>query len=127
MKVVLFDGVCNLCNTTITYIIKRDIENKFKFASLQSKYANEKTKNRFVNELSTIVLIDDEKEYVKSTAVLRIFKELKGYKWVRILLFVPVPIRDFFYKLVASNRYTLFGKRKSCMMPSKELNEKFIN
>ncbi len=126
MKVILFDGVCNLCNSTVSFIIERDKENKFVFAPLQSDYAK-RLKSEFVNDLSTIILVDNETEYVRSTAVLRILKELNGYRWLKIFLIIPIPIRDFFYRLISSKRYMLFGKRKSCMLPSKDLLKKFIN
>lgn len=126
MKILLFDGVCNLCNGTINYIIKRDKENQFKFASLQSDYAKEVLKGSPFLNLSTMVLIEDENIYTRSTAVLRVFKELKGYKWVKALLWMPASLRDVFYKLVAYNRYTLFGRQESCLLPSKELLDRFI-
>ncbi|CAM1341561.1 thiol-disulfide oxidoreductase DCC family protein [Tenacibaculum amylolyticum] len=128
MKLVLFDGVCNLCNSTITFIIKRDVSNQFKFASLQSDFARESLqKIGFSNvQLSTIIFLDNEKIYTKSSAILRITKELKGYEWTKFLLLIPAPIRDFFYKIIAKNRYLLFGKQDSCMLPSKELLEKFL-
>ncbi|SED18531.1 Predicted thiol-disulfide oxidoreductase YuxK, DCC family [Tenacibaculum sp. MAR_2009_124] len=127
MKIILFDGVCNLCNATVTFIIKKDVRNEFKFASLQSDYAKEKLEGTEIKDLSTLVLIDNNCIHIKSTAVLKICKELKGYRWMKILLFIPVPIRDFFYKWIASNRYVFFGKQNSCMLPSKELLEKFLH
>lgn len=126
MKTILFDGVCNLCNNTVTFVIKKDTNNKFKFASLQSNFAQEKLKGTGINDLSTIVLIDEDVIYTKSTAILKIAKELKGYEWTRVFLWMPKFFRDFCYKLIANNRYVLFGKQDSCMLPSKELLEKFV-
>ncbi|CAL2104892.1 Predicted thiol-disulfide oxidoreductase YuxK, DCC family [Tenacibaculum sp. 190524A02b] len=126
MKTILFDGVCNLCNNTVTFVIKRDVNNAFKFASLQSDFAQEKLKGTGINDLSTIVLIDNDVIYTKSTAILKIAKELKGYEWTHVFLWIPKFIRDFCYKLIANNRYAFFGKQDSCMLPSKELLEKFV-
>ncbi len=126
MKIILFDGVCNLCNNTVTFIIKRDVSNEFKFASLQSTFAKEKLEGSGIDDLSTIVFFDNDKLYVKSSAVIRILRELKGYRWIGVLLLIPVGIRDFFYKWVANNRYKFFGKQDSCMLPSKDILDKFI-
>jgi predicted DCC family thiol-disulfide oxidoreductase YuxK len=128
MKIILFDGVCNLCNSTVKFIINKDSNSLFKFSSLQSefgtKYINEHNIN--IKKLSTIVLIEDNQFYTKSTAILRVLKNLKGYKWMRVFLFVPKFTRDFVYNLISKNRYSLFGKNDSCMIPTKELSEKFI-
>ncbi len=127
MKIILFDGDCNLCNNTVTFVIEKDVNNTFKFASLQSEFAKKKLKSTGVVNLSTIVLLDNNQIYTKSTAVFKVLKELKGYQWTRIFLWLPKSVRDFFYKLIAANRYRFLGKQESCMLPSKELLEKFIN
>ena len=129
MKVILFDGVCNLCNSTIQFIINRDQYNEFKFASLQSKFGQAFLKERGLNDadFTTIILIDQNHYYDKSDAVLRIFKRLKGYWWMRFFLIIPRFSRDGVYSFISKNRYLLFGKQEaSCMLPTKKLISKFI-
>ena len=128
MKIVLFDGICKLCNYSVKFIIKKDLNNHFKFSSLQSEFSKKTLAKNHLNhlKLSTIVLIEQNQVYTKSTAVLKILTHLKGYKWTRFFLFIPKSIRDFIYDLISRNRYSLFGKNNSCMIPSKDLAEKFI-
>ena len=129
MKIVLFDGVCNLCNVTINFIIKKDENNEFKFSSLQSSFSRKYLEANSVNSesFSTIMLIENDQVYTKSTAVLMIFKLLKGYHWVKYLLHIPKFIRDAIYMVVSRNRYFLFGKNDICMIPTKELKAKFLD
>jgi predicted DCC family thiol-disulfide oxidoreductase YuxK len=130
MKVILFDGVCNLCNSTIKFIIKRDVNNEFMFASLQSKFGKSFLKEKGLNQknFTTIVLIDSDEFYTKSEAVLRVFKRLPKYKWVKIFLFIPKSLRDYLYLSISKNRYFLFGKKKksSCLIPTKKLSSRFL-
>ena len=128
-SVILFDGVCNLCNSTIQYIIKKDTKNTFYFASLQSDAA----KNILLQypekkiELNSIVFSDNNKIYIKSSAVLRIFWSLgKGYKILIIFWLVPRPIRNFVYDYIAKNRYKWFGKREQCLLPDEENKKRFL-
>lgn len=127
--VILFDGVCNFCNFWINIVLDRDKNNKFKFASLQSAYGREQQK-RFglpPDELSTVILIKGDSFYTKSTAALKIAKELSGpLSWLYPLIFIPRFLRDFFYTLIAKNRYRLFGKREACRIPTPEERNKFI-
>jgi len=132
MKVILFDGVCNLCNSTVNFIIERDISNQFKFASLQSEYGkNELIKlGHSQTSFSTIILIEENKIYYKSTAILKIAKHLKNYKWTGVFLKINPLIRDFFYNLISKNRYRLFGKKnvnQTCLLPTPKLEEKFLD
>jgi predicted DCC family thiol-disulfide oxidoreductase YuxK len=127
--VILFDGVCNLCNGSVNFIIKRDRKNRFRFASMQSD-EGEKIINHFglssISE-STMILIEGSKVHTKSTAALLIAKNLSGL-WPLLYIFsiIPKPIRDFAYGIVARNRYSWFGKRESCMIPTDELKRKFL-
>ncbi|MEO6302166.1 MAG: DUF393 domain-containing protein [Bacteroidia bacterium] len=127
---VLFDGVCNFCNSSIHFIIKHDTKNYFKFATLQSEKAKEIVSN-FNIDLSTnnsILLIEKNKIYYKSTAALRISKKLNsGYSLLYVFIVVPVFIRNAIYNYVAKNRYKWFGKREVCMLPSAEIRSKFIS
>ena len=129
-KVILFDGVCNLCNNSVKFIIKNDKRNIFKFAPLQGKYGI-KIQNRYninTTEINSIILIDGEKTYTKSSAALRIAKDLRApFFLFFVFIIVPVFIRNFIYDLIAKNRYKWFGKMESCMIPSNELKSKFFD
>lgn len=128
-KIILFDGICNLCNSSVNFIIGRDKKNVFKFAAMQSE-AGQSLMTKFnlsLNEFYSVILIDNEKYYTSSTAVLRIAKEL-GFFWniLYVFIIVPTPVRNFFYNLIARNRYRWFGKKDSCRIPTLELKEKFL-
>ncbi len=129
MKAVLFDGVCNLCNASVTWIIDRDGKNQFKFASLQSEFGR-KTIEKFKLEddfMDTVLLIEDDKVFVRSDAALRILKLLGGIYSLGVLFFiVPRFVRDFVYNIIAANRYKWFGKSDTCRLPTPELKEKFL-
>lgn len=128
-KIILFDGVCNLCNSSVNFIIDRDKNNKFKFAALQSDTGQRLLEKFSLNasEFDSVILIDDNKFYTKSTAALKIAKEFPSFwKFLYVLIIIPAPLRNVFYDLVAKNRYRLFGKKDSCRMPTPELKEKFL-
>ena len=125
---VLFDGVCNLCNASVDFIIERERTNVLRFASLQSEIGNE-VKTRFAkSELpDSIVLLDDGKLYTQSTAVLRLTKYLRfPYPLLQILLIFPLFLRNGVYSFIAANRYKWFGKKETCRMPTTEEKEKFL-
>ena len=128
--VILFDGVCNLCNKLVLFIIKRDPKAKFKFASLQSEIGKEfllKTGLPTV-DFDSIVLIDGEQYFLKSTAALRILKELSGgWKAIYIFLAVPKFLRDFIYSIIAKTRYRIFGKQDVCMIPTADIKKHFLD
>lgn len=130
-NLVLFDGVCNLCNSSVQLIIKRDKKDIFRFASLQSDLGISLTNNTeplTESSLKSIVLIEsDGKRYTKSTAALRIARHLSGYSWLPVFMILPKFIRDFFYDLIARNRYRWFGRKDECMMPTPELQSKFLD
>lgn len=128
--IVLFDGVCNFCNSSVNFIIERDRENYFKFAPLQSDIGQELLDKYGINKTETdsIVLIENEKAYTHSTAALKIARRLDGiWSWFYTFIIVPKPVRDFFYKLFAKNRYRLFGKQDACMMPTPEIRARFLD
>jgi predicted DCC family thiol-disulfide oxidoreductase YuxK len=117
--VIFFDGVCNLCNGAVQWIIRRDPRGIFHFATLQS---------RRVGRLETIVLIDGQREFRRSTAFLHILRRLPRFEWVAYLgAVLPEGIRDHIYDMVAANRYRWFGKREQCMMPTAEIAARFID
>jgi len=126
---LFFDGVCNLCNSSVQTIIKKDPHQKFKFASIQSDAAKEILLqfDNFNSDIDSIILINKNKIYYKSSAILRVCEILGGvYSFLIIFWLVPKPIRDWMYDFVAKNRYRWFGKRESCMLPSDDLKERFL-
>ena len=124
MNIVLFDGICNLCNASVRFISKHDKNSKIQFASLQSEKAIELLKNSaFNNEnLNSIVFIADQKIYLKSDAAIEIANLLNGLpRYLQYFRFIPRPIRDFIYDLIAKNRYRLFGT--SCSLETSNQNK----
>lgn len=130
-KIILFDGVCNLCNNAINFVIAHDKKDVFRFASLQSELGRKLVSERGIDPevLDTIILIEPGVVYYeKSTAALKIAKDLSGgYSLMSHFLFLPKFIRDGVYNLVAKNRYSWFGKKDSCMIPTPELKAKFLD
>lgn len=126
--VILFDGVCNFCHSSVNFIIRHDYQDYFKFAPLQSQHGRQSIKKYNLQETDSIVLIENGKAFVYSTAVLKIAKNLGGV-WSVFYIFIIVPrfVRDFFYKLFARYRYKLFGKKEKCLMPTPEIRQKFLN
>ena len=126
---MLFDGVCNFCNGAVNFIIRHDHSRKFKFAALQSD-AGMRLRQRFdiSEDVDSIVLIEDDRAFLHSSAALRIARALGGI-WSLGYLFVivPTPIRDWFYKLFAKYRYRLFGKKDVCMVPTPDVKERFLS
>ena len=131
-RIVLFDGVCNLCNGFVNFLIKRDRAKKLKFVPLQSDTGH-LLMNKFaisnIEEMpNTLIFIKDFRCYDRSSASLRILSELGGiYKVLKALLIIPKPIRDLVYRLIARYRYKLFGKKESCMVPTPEIKERFLD
>ncbi|MEH7119221.1 thiol-disulfide oxidoreductase DCC family protein [Neobacillus vireti] len=127
-KVILFDGKCNFCDRSVQFVIKKDPKGLFKFASLQSDIGKDLlNKYNAPGDIDSFVLIEDNKCYFKSTAALRVCKNLKGaWKLAYFLLVVPKPLRDFFYGMIAKNRYKWFGIKESCMLPSPEERKRFL-
>jgi predicted DCC family thiol-disulfide oxidoreductase YuxK len=128
--VVLFDGVCNLCNGAVNFIIDRDPDGYFRFAPLQSGVAEQIMEGRggVGADLDTIMLVEDDEVFVRSTAALRIARHLSG-PWPLLYAFivVPRPLRDAVYEWVAANRYRWFGRRDQCRVPTPELKARFLD
>jgi predicted DCC family thiol-disulfide oxidoreductase YuxK len=125
----LFDGICNFCNSSVNFIIERDKKNIFRFAALQSE-AGEKLQRKFSlnpNDLSSVIVIDGDKYYKKTTAALNVMKDL-GFPWnlSYVLIHIPPFIRNIAYSIIAKYRYKWFGKRESCRIPAPEEREKFL-
>lgn len=128
-NIILFDGVCNLCNSSVQFIIKRNKKQHFYYASLQSDVAKEILLQHLEKKitLDTIVFIEKGNIYTKSTAALRISRYLDGlWKFAYVLIIIPRPIRDAFYDFVAKKRYMWFGKRESCMIPTDDQKKLFL-
>jgi len=127
--ILLFDGVCNLCNSSVNFVIERDPKNRFMFASLQSEVGQSLLqKNGLPTEdFQSFVLVDGDKCYTKSSAALKVAKEMPAL-WGMLYAFmiVPKPIRDAVYSLIAKNRYRWFGKKDECMLPAPGVREKFL-
>lgn len=126
---LLFDGVCNLCDASVQWVIQHDPDARFRFASLQSDIGKTMLQryNLPTGELNTVVLIDGSKAYTRSDVPLRIFKQLGGW-WSVLAVFSVVPkfIRDAVYDWVARNRYRWFGKKNECWLPTPELRARFL-
>ena len=127
--VVVFDGVCNFCNGAVNFIIKRDPNSKFVFTPMQSDLARELTEKYAIYNvgIDTFLLIKNDQCYMWSSAAIEITKDLRGFWYLcSIFKIVPRPIRDVLYRLFARNRYALFGRQASCMVPNKEQKSRFI-
>jgi predicted DCC family thiol-disulfide oxidoreductase YuxK len=129
-KIILFDGVCNLCNDSVLKVIKNDTNNNFIFASLQSTSGQEIIKHLKINtnKIDSIILYESGVSYdLKSTAALKIMNHFSGlWKLTYLFWIFPEPFRNFIYDYIARNRYKWFGKKESCMIPTPELKTKFL-
>lgn len=130
-KIILFDGVCNLCNNSIQFVIKRDKDDLFRYAALQSKIGQKLLSERKINteNIDSIILIEPGiAYYTKSDAALKIGQNLKGYRIIFIIFnLIPIKLRDFVYDFIARNRYKWYGKKDQCMIPTPELKAKFLD
>ena len=128
-SVILFDGVCNLCNQSVLFVIKRDRDDRFRFSPLQSDYAlsHLSASNNLNKRPDSVILIENGKVYSESTAALRIARKLSGL-WPLLYGFIIVPkfIRNYVYRWIADRRYRIWGKTDSCMVPTAKLKDKFI-
>lgn len=128
VPVVLFDGVCGLCNGSVNFILRIDRKGQLKLAPLQSDYGRRVLAGHGMESdpMDSMMLLEGEQLTVKSTAVIRIFKYLGG-AWPLCMIFLVIPrfIRDFVYDLVAKNRYRWFGKYDTCRLPDPEFKDRF--
>lgn len=129
-KIVLFDGICNLCNASVQLIIKQDSKDIFRFVSIQSELGQKIIKNIGIQNqnLDSIILYEPGiAYYYKSVAVFKISKNLNGFVYLfSFFSFIPAILSNLFYDFIAKNRYKWFGKQDFCMMPTVELNNKFL-
>ena len=125
--IIIFDGTCDLCNSSINFIIKHDKKNYYRFSTLQSGKGKKLLKKFNIDNTTSLVLIENNIAYVQSSAVLRISKHLnKLYPALYGFIIIPASIRNFLYDIIARNRYNWFGKQETCMIPTNALKSKFI-
>jgi predicted DCC family thiol-disulfide oxidoreductase YuxK len=127
-RIVLFDGVCSVCDHVVHFIIDRDSRQRFEFAAQQSPVGAELAARAGIPDVSTLVLIEDGRAYTESTAALRIARQLDGpYKWLYWLILVPKPLRDTAYRNFAARRYRWFGQLDACRVPPPEMRARFLD
>ena len=128
--VIFFDGVCNLCNRSVQFILKRDKKKQFLFAPLQGKTGTEFLNSRQLplNDFNSFILVEGDKIYTKSTAALTVARKLGGgWKLLYGFMIVPKFIRNAVYNFIATHRYKWFGRKDECMIPTPELKERFLD
>jgi predicted DCC family thiol-disulfide oxidoreductase YuxK len=128
--VILYDGVCNLCNRSVQWVVRRDRRGVFRFAAVQSKVARELLAGAgYDGQLpDSVVLIDGGRVMTESAAAIGVARRL-GWPWRAAVVFwvVPAGVRNWLYRAVAKRRYAWFGKADACMMPRPELRERFLD
>jgi predicted DCC family thiol-disulfide oxidoreductase YuxK len=128
--IILFDGICNLCNGAVQFIIKHDRDKKFLFASLQSETGQQLLKQfgLSLKKFNSFTLVQDDRVYTKSTGALKVARQISGgWKFLYAFIIIPAFIRDGIYSWIANNRYKWFGKKDSCMIPTPELQARFLS
>lgn len=127
--VIFFDGVCNLCNGVVKTITKLDHKRHFYFSSLQSDFAKTTLKSFGIDfiEPETIIFLEKDKIFIKSKAVFQISKQLGWLKIISVFSFLPTAFSDKIYDFVAQNRYKWFGKKEQCMLPDKNVKDRFLD
>lgn len=129
MDIILFDGVCNFCNASINFVIRHDRQGRFRFAPLQSATAASlgATHQIDTTQLESFILVQNGKAYTKSTAALRVARQLP-FPWKLLYAGIILPrfIRDGVYNIIARNRYRWFGRKDSCMIPTPEIRSRFL-
>ncbi len=128
-SILLFDGHCSLCNASVDFVMKRDTKKKLRFAALQSP-AGQRVLKHFdypSTYLDSLILVEKGKVYLGSTAALRVARQLrKGWPLLYPLIILPKGIRDSIYQWIGANRFTWFGRRESCRMPTPSERERFL-
>lgn len=128
-RIILFDGVCNLCNGLVQFVIRHDKHSAFTFGSLQSGEGQAllREKGLPTDDFDSFVFLKGNKVYLKSTGALHVLKDLGGaWRVLYAFIIIPRPIRDFIYGVIAKNRYSFFGRRESCMLPTPDLQKRFL-
>jgi predicted DCC family thiol-disulfide oxidoreductase YuxK len=127
--VILFDGVCNLCNGVVKLVIRQDKKGHFKFAALQSAAGQKLLENHQLpqKEFESFLLIQNGRVYQQSDAALQVARRFSWYwQWVQVLWLVPRPLRNAVYRFIARNRYRWFGKQEACMLPTPSNKQRFL-
>ncbi|GLC88446.1 thiol-disulfide oxidoreductase DCC family protein [Lysinibacillus piscis] len=127
--IILFDGDCHFCNSSVQFVIKRDHAAYFQFASLQSEIGQRLlTQYHVPKTIDSMVLIEQDHAYIESTAALKICRNLDGgWPVCYAFIIVPAPIRNYFYRLFAKHRYRLFGQTQHCMLPTPSQRQRFLS
>jgi predicted DCC family thiol-disulfide oxidoreductase YuxK len=130
-KIILFDGICNLCNSSVQFVIKNDAKDIFRFVSLQSELGQKIIKYIGISDsnIDSIILFEPGIAYnYKSAAVFKIAKSLNGFlPFFSILNFLPTSFCNIIYDFIAKNRYKWYGKQEFCLIPSANLKSKFLD
>ena len=127
--IIIFDGVCNLCEYSVQFIVKHDRQARFKFVSAQSEKGNDLQRLNGVDTLQdgTVILLKNGQVYVKSDAAVEIAKDLDGlWRFLHVFKFIPKPVRDFIYSIISKNRYRWFGNKNECLLPDNNIKERFL-
>ena len=128
-NIIFFDGVCNLCNFWVKYVVRNDPDFVFYFSNLQSEFAsNFLSENNIKSDFETIIFFTDGKFLKQSNAIVSILFKIGGFNRFlsRIIKHLPVKFRDGLYKFISRNRYRLFGKKEHCVIPDQNLNKRFL-
>ncbi|MFN8266011.1 MAG: thiol-disulfide oxidoreductase DCC family protein [Chitinophagaceae bacterium] len=129
-KIVLFDGICNLCQSTVQFVIKHDHRKKIRFASLQGEFGQQvlKEHNLPLTNYNSFLFLENGRLHMKSGAALRLSRYLDGvWPLFYILMIIPPFLRNAVYGFIAKNRYRWFGKQESCWLPTPDLKQRFLN
>ena len=127
--IIVFDGVCNLCDHSVRFIIKNDRHARFKFVFAQSEKGKVLQRKCGVDTLQdgTVILLKNDQVYVKSDAALQIAKDLDGlWRFLYVFKFIPKSARDFFYSQISKHRYRWFGKKNECLLPDNNIKDRFL-
>jgi predicted DCC family thiol-disulfide oxidoreductase YuxK len=126
--VILFDGVCVFCSRWVDFVVTRDTDRRFRFTTIQSPYGARLARTLGIDpdDPDTNAVIHGGKAFMQSDAALTVLSTLPGWRWARVLFFVPKPLRDAVYGLIARNRYKIFGKYDVCMVPDADLRARVI-
>jgi predicted DCC family thiol-disulfide oxidoreductase YuxK len=126
--VLLFDGVCNLCNGVVQFVLRHDVSGEIKFASQQSEFGAQLLAARGIQGMQSVVLIEGDRVYTHSDAALRLLHHLPApWRWFAELKIIPKPLRELVYTFIARYRYRIFGKREACWLPKPEWKARFLD
>ena len=126
--IVLYDGICNLCNQSIQFILRHEADDKLRFVSQQSDLAQRLMASHNLQHVNSIVFWKSGQVFTKSDAAIAIVRHLRApYRWLSLLALIPKRIRDYVYTLVAKLRYRIFGKSDHCLVPSEATRSRFLD